>query len=167
MDWNFRKYLMARYHNKVRAMLVQAFKKRPSSLLQYWRPIVQKLTEKYLYNPFEMIHYHFRSRWWVTRLLAVQSRRKLELDKQNVWIAIPATSALAAKAQPQPPPASSATTIALISLCRSAHCSDLSKSYSMRAASGAHILPFCNCGSTNWAQSRILHDKGDLMQWTQ
>ena len=44
--------------------------------------------------------------------------------------------------------ASSATTIALISLCRSAHCSDLSKSYSMRAASGAHILPFCNCGSS-------------------
>ena len=45
--------------------------------------------------------------------------------------------------------ASSATTIALISLCRSAHCSDLSKSYSMCAASGARILPFCNCGSTN------------------
>ena len=45
--------------------------------------------------------------------------------------------------------ASSATTIALISLCRSAHCSDLSKSYSMRAASGARILPFCNCGSSN------------------
>ena len=62
--------------------------------------------------------------------------------------------------------ASSATTIALISLCRSAHCSDLSKSYSMRAASGARILPFCNCGSSNRAQ-RILHyvhDKGDLMQ---
>ena len=51
-------HLMTHYQMKVRTMLVQAFNKRPSSLQQYWRSIVQKLTGKYLYNPFEMIHYH-------------------------------------------------------------------------------------------------------------
>ena len=51
-------HLMTHYQMKVRTMLVQAFNKRLSSLQQYWRSIVQKLTGKYLYNPFEMIHYH-------------------------------------------------------------------------------------------------------------
>ena len=42
------KHLMARYQMEVRTMMVQAFNKRPSSLQEHWRPIVQKLAGKYL-----------------------------------------------------------------------------------------------------------------------